>query len=455
MEYLEGETLRARLHREKTLSVEASLPILVQLLEGLGAAHAAGIVHRDLKPENVYLLAQRGGLRDWVKILDFGISKFSAVNEDGMTKTGQVIGTPQYMAPEQIKAPHLVDGRTDLYAVGVIFYQLLTGHIPFKAKTYAELLFKIVYEPLPHPATLVPALDTTFAGRTACEILLKAMNREPDQRHQSAGELRDALLSLAARIGTPATGEAASSTRAFLRASGNALPLPSGITDGRGLAAAMPVVGGAPSPMPGTPSAPSGNIFPWTPPPDVQRAPAPTQVLLPAPGATPHPALQPGLVSPTPHPSFGGVPVATQAPGDPTAGRKAALAIGASVLAVAIGVAGFALTRPAAAPAQGAPPLVVDQVAPSDAVPRATAAPDEPAPAPLDAPASAAPGEPPSAAALVTAAPDASATEAPDASTAATPTATAAPARPPSRPHAPRPPAPRPPTPRTTSVLGY
>jgi len=192
MEYLDGETLRSRLHRDRTLTVEAALPLLVQLLEGLGAAHAAGIVHRDLKPENVYLLKERGGLRDWVKILDFGISKFASVTEDGMTKTGQVIGTPQYMAPEQIKAPQLVDGRTDLYAVGVIFYQLLTGAIPFKAKTYAELLFKIVYEPLPHPATLVPDLDASYAGRAACEILLKAMSRDPEQRYASASAMRDA-----------------------------------------------------------------------------------------------------------------------------------------------------------------------------------------------------------------------------------------------------------------------
>jgi serine/threonine protein kinase len=293
MELLEGETLRQRLHREKRLSVEAAVPLLVQVLEGLSAAHAAGIVHRDLKPENIYLCSQRGGLRDWVKVLDFGISKFASVSEDGMTKTGQVIGTPQYMAPEQIKAPQTVDGRTDLYAVGVIFYQLLTGHIPFKAKTYAELLFKVVYEPLPHPTTFVPDLD-----REACEIVLTAMSRDPAGRFANAAAFRDRLVQLGTRLGS-ASAAPTDPMRAFLVASNAGLPRPN-VGDG-----------GVPPPTPSRPhgvapsfaGSPTGPSAPFGPQAHVAgfATPGPAPGTHHTPGSQPHPSV-PGS---TPWPGSG------------------------------------------------------------------------------------------------------------------------------------------------------
>ncbi len=471
MEYLEGETLRARLHRERVLSVEASLPFLVQLLEGLSAAHTAGIVHRDLKPENIYLLAQRGGLRDWVKILDFGISKFAAVSEDGMTKTGQVIGTPQYMAPEQIKAPQSVDGRTDLYAVGVIFYQLCTGHIPFKAKTYAELLFKVVYEPIPHPTSHVAGIDDR-----ACQMMLKAMSRDPGERYQTAIEFRDALLDLAAKVGTPIAGDAAGSTRAFLRASGNQMPIAPGVASslissssaglrGSGRMEVAIPPGFMPSPTPGVMATPGvlGSSSPgWaaTSRPDLY----PTGSVL---GATPHPALgvpygampgsgtshpsmtQPlyqssnaahflGGQVPTPHPSFVGVPVTTglSSGSSGAGGRKAAVALGAGIIAVAIGVVGFVVTRPTPT----APPSAAGQGEPLSLAPGArdpALNPVEPAPTPADVPT-----EP-----ATSAQPASSGGAPPPARSAATPPASS-PGRPPTG-------GSRGPKPKAKDVLGY
>ncbi|MCA9277439.1 MAG: serine/threonine protein kinase, partial [Phycisphaerales bacterium] len=131
MEFLEGEDLTARIKRLKRLTPQQAVPILVQVLEGLAAAHDAGIIHRDLKPDNIFILRNKAGRADFVKILDFGVSKFSALDSDmSMTKTGAVMGTPYYMSPEQAKGGK-IDARSDLYAVGVVLYQAITGRVPF------------------------------------------------------------------------------------------------------------------------------------------------------------------------------------------------------------------------------------------------------------------------------------------------------------------------------------
>jgi len=201
MEFLDGETLKQRL-RGQLLTPEQAVPVFLQLLEGLAGAHAARIIHRDLKPENVFLLRQKAGRRDFVKILDFGISKFSSIVDDQgqSTRTGTVLGTPVYMSPEQVKSSHEVDERSDIYSVGVILFQSITGRVPFKAATFHELLFKIVYEAPPHPTVFAPHLDVGF-----CAIVMKAMAREPDTRYQDARAFASALVawqeSLPARAG--------------------------------------------------------------------------------------------------------------------------------------------------------------------------------------------------------------------------------------------------------------
>jgi eukaryotic-like serine/threonine-protein kinase len=154
------------------------------LLEGLIAAHDAGIVHRDLKPDNVYLVNSKNQV-DFVKILDFGVSKFSALDTDmSMTKTGAVMGTPYYMSPEQARGGQ-IDARSDLYSIGVVMYQAITGRLPFQAQTFNELVFKIALE-APDPAELVvPNLDQNFAA-----IIAKAMIRDAPMRFQSAREFQ-------------------------------------------------------------------------------------------------------------------------------------------------------------------------------------------------------------------------------------------------------------------------
>ena len=191
MEFLEGEGLGNRIKARGRLSPAELWPIAHQLMVGLTSAHNAGIIHRDLKPDNVFLLRSRGGQPDFVKLVDFGISKFNQLSGDSgfsMTRTGAVMGTPYYMAPEQAKGSRDLDHRVDLYAVGVILYEALTGSVPFNADTFNELLFKIVLEE-PKPLEQVdPTIDPGFAA-----IVTKAMAREPAHRFQTALEFQQAL----------------------------------------------------------------------------------------------------------------------------------------------------------------------------------------------------------------------------------------------------------------------
>ncbi len=188
MELLEGEDLGSRIKRRKRLEPREAGPLMVQLLEGLAAAHDAGIIHRDLKPDNVFLTQSRG--QELVKILDFGVSKFSALDRESMsmTSTGAVMGTPYYMSPEQARGAK-IDPRSDVYSVGVVMYQAVTGRVPFDAETFNELVFKIALEAPPPVETLVANVEPGFAA-----ILNRAMARDPDQRFQSAREFQQALV---------------------------------------------------------------------------------------------------------------------------------------------------------------------------------------------------------------------------------------------------------------------
>lgn len=189
MEYLDGEALNDRIRNRGRLAPREAAAIVVQLLEGLCAAHDAGIVHRDLKPENVFLLKNKGGRKDFVKIVDFGISKFSSLGgEFSMTRTGAVMGTPYYLSPEQAKGDRSLDHRADLYAVGVILYEAVAGAVPFDGETFNELLFKIVLEPVKPLSTVALDIDAAFSS-----IVNKAMARDPEARYQSARELQEAL----------------------------------------------------------------------------------------------------------------------------------------------------------------------------------------------------------------------------------------------------------------------
>jgi eukaryotic-like serine/threonine-protein kinase len=196
MEFMDGDSLSARIRSRIRLTPAEAYPIVHQLLEALAAAHSAGIIHRDLKPDNVYLLKSRGGKADFVKLLDFGISKFNQLSGDSgfsMTRTGAVMGTPYYMAPEQAKGSRALDHRVDLYAAGVILYEAVTGEVPFNADTFNELLFKIVLETARPVEQVVPGVDPGFAS-----IVNRAMARDPAHRFQSAREFQQALEQWAA-----------------------------------------------------------------------------------------------------------------------------------------------------------------------------------------------------------------------------------------------------------------
>jgi serine/threonine-protein kinase len=191
MEFLEGESLRARMDRFPKAAPHELAPLIVQLLEGLEAAHAAGIIHRDLKPENVFLQRTRDG--DFVKLLDFGISKFTQNNALTMTRTGAISGTPYYMSPEHACGSKDIDHRIDVYAVGVIMYEALAGCLPFDGEVFTELLFKIALE-TPKPLNeLRPDLSAAWV-----QLVQRAMAQKPAQRHATARELQQAILTLSA-----------------------------------------------------------------------------------------------------------------------------------------------------------------------------------------------------------------------------------------------------------------
>jgi len=188
MEYLDGETLGARMSRAR-MNPNDVLAIARQVLVGLRAAHLASIVHRDLKPDNIFILREKAGRADYAKIIDFGISKFNALGGDmSMTRTGAVMGTPYYMSPEQAQGTQGIDGRSDVYSLGVILYEALAGAVPFDGDTFNELMFKIVLSS-PRPlAQVAPNLDPRLIA-----LVEKAMARDIALRFQSADEMIRAI----------------------------------------------------------------------------------------------------------------------------------------------------------------------------------------------------------------------------------------------------------------------
>jgi serine/threonine-protein kinase len=179
MELLEGESLTDRIKRG-AIPLEQTIAIAEQIASALAAAHARGIVHRDLKPDNVQLV--RRSAEEAVKVLDFGIAKVGGASSK-LTKTGMIFGTPHYMSPEQA-AGQSVDARTDVYALGVILFEMATGTVPFDGDTFMGILSKHMFEPPPRPTNVLASTHPLEP------VILRALAKKPEDRYASM----DALL---------------------------------------------------------------------------------------------------------------------------------------------------------------------------------------------------------------------------------------------------------------------
>jgi tRNA A-37 threonylcarbamoyl transferase component Bud32 len=318
MEYIEGQSLRSVIHREAPLSLRRALSIGLQVSSSLTDAHARSIIHRDLKPDNV-MIQQRGREKDIVRVLDFGIAKLRDENRQShlaMTQAGDMLGTPQYMAPEQIRAEK-IDGRTDVYALGCLLYEMITGRLPFEAPTIMSLLSKHLLEAIVPPSarrpdlSLPPAID---------QLILSAMAKDPQVRPATMEEFGEQIAALLATL--PAeTGQGTAQRPVAGPTGAQSIPTP-------------PAYSAAPQ-MPAPAFAPS-----QLPPAALPVAAHPTHPT----GAAPMVAYPPGVPAATPYNPHAHAPVADQVARAPrSTGSNKALWIILAVLVLAGGGVGLFL----------------------------------------------------------------------------------------------------------------
>jgi tRNA A-37 threonylcarbamoyl transferase component Bud32 len=315
MEFLDGESLAELAMREAPLPIERSLGIARQVASALGAAHAKGIFHRDVKPENIYLIKR--GDADFVKVVDFGISK--AVKPGGdeggegyrLTHTGLLLGTPLYMSPEQARGEEDLDHRVDIWALGVLLYECLTGEVPFRANNYLGIISQVLtHDPTP-PSKLRPELGISGAVEA---VVMRAMEKDRTRRYATMAELERDLERLLAgdqNVGlipnaAAAAGKAATAPRRW--------PL---LAAGAAVLVAIPIYLAWPSSPPPAAVTPAPAVQPAAPPPAAIAAP-------PAPVAPP-----PAAVAPPAAPAHKKIrlradakPAKPAAPADDTAGKS-------------------------------------------------------------------------------------------------------------------------------------
>src|SRR5690348_14805877 len=176
MEFIEGQDLKCLLRERGKLSPDETMKIMAQVCRALEAAHNEGVIHRDLKPQNIMLDSQGR-----VTVMDFGIARSTEMN--GMTQTGAFVGTPEYMSPEQAMGEH-VDARSDLFTLGIIFYELLTGDTPFRADTFYAMLLNRTTRKARPPIEVDPSIPQQIN-----EVVVRCLETSPDQRYQSAREI--------------------------------------------------------------------------------------------------------------------------------------------------------------------------------------------------------------------------------------------------------------------------
>ncbi|MFN0252155.1 MAG: protein kinase domain-containing protein [Kofleriaceae bacterium] len=357
MEFIEGKSLRQVIHTEAPLPLRRTLNIASQIAASLVDAHAASIIHRDLKPDNV-MMQDRGKQRDVVRVLDFGIAKLrdeGRQTQMAMTQAGDMLGTPQYMAPEQIRAEH-IDGRTDVYALGCILYEMITGRLPFEGTTVMALLSKHLTEQVVPPSARRPELNVPPA---IDQLVLAAMAKDPNARPATMDLMGEHIASILASLPV-GTQEQTAQVVAQSGASGVAAMTPTPVPQGQiptgpgglaptnhpGQAPLGPVghaqtahAGHAPpghpahagqpfvpsSPPPGAPLSGPPEFAPASPPPGFAPASPPPNAAGFAPaGFAPPPSGPSGSplgFAPTPSSNY--VPQANAAPYDPLANRQA------------------------------------------------------------------------------------------------------------------------------------
>ncbi|MBZ5646833.1 MAG: protein kinase [Acidobacteriia bacterium] len=348
MEFVAGRDLREVIEKEGPLLVRRALRIGKQILSALSAAHALGITHRDIKPDNVLLISQPDGT-EIAKVLDFGIAKiregsFESGSSYSATKTGVVVGTPQYLSPEQAMGKHgsEIDGRADIYSVGVVLYEMLTGCLPFESDTPMGILIKHI-QSVPRPAhELKPSLEIP---KPVSMILMKAMQKDRNDRFQSADEMLEALnapeqWAATARIGSQsatarddATAAIGSDFLANLRIAPSRVPTPppSHVHE------PLPPLAPPPQPLRATPPAPVVKP-PAPPPPPPAAAPASAAPKPPFQYSPPSSSVEP---APPPHVTAPPPPPARQAsrpahvPPPPRQERRTWLWVGLAVLLTA------------------------------------------------------------------------------------------------------------------------
>jgi serine/threonine protein kinase len=187
MEYLEGHDLSVWLADHGALPVQQAVDFVLQACEAVAEAHTLGIVHRDLKPANLFCIRTPDG-QPSIKVLDFGISKVTVTDGQAMTRTNALIGSPLYMSPEQMMSAKDVDPRADIWSLGVILFELLTGRVPFMANSVPELAVRIMTQPVPKLRSLSPELSEAIERSVA-----RCLERNLDQRFQSVADMAMAL----------------------------------------------------------------------------------------------------------------------------------------------------------------------------------------------------------------------------------------------------------------------
>ena len=340
MEFIEGKSLREAIHNDAPFPLRRALSIAAQVSASLVDAHSHSIIHRDLKPDNV-MLQSRGRSRDVARVLDFGIAKLrdeGRAQQAAMTQAGDMLGTPQYMAPEQIRAEQ-IDGRTDVYALGCLLYEMVTARLPFEGPTIMALLSKHLMENPPVPSLRRPELGIPPA---IDELIMTAIAKDPNARPQTMEIFGERINALLAAL--PPDPNASAQQSAVHGVPGVAATLAAGVPSHGG---ATPPAGFAPQtppPMGFAPNTPPPMGYTPTPPP-MQGYAAPQHT--PPPVQSPY--QQPGYPA-QPYTGQQGPPMQQLQPGPASSGggSKLLLIIIAALVLVGGGVGIFFATRSSA-----------------------------------------------------------------------------------------------------------